>query len=323
MYELFLKVKATNPKCEITGIKTDCIAFNNAPNRIETSDKWGGVKTCDIPNIEKYVIGQTRDLCSESFTLNDNSWNKIEYGKHTYINDSNITIDKKLPNYVGNGFLMLGMAGTGKSEVLKESQHILSKNNAIHDFISASPTHKACQIINGITIHRMFDINPIDYSYSFKKARNIYKSGIRYILIDEVSMISEKIWHVLAQIKQQFNFIFVGFGDFKQLKNRNEEHIDFKNSWIVKYIFNNNLIELTKIHRFKDNELLKDAYACSDGKNIDFTTYSKQECDLCLCWTNAAVNALNTKWNKHYANNHTNTLTVKGFKIVSLYYTLV
>ena len=55
-------------------------------------------------------------------------------------------------------------------------------------------------------------------------------------------MISEKIWHVLAQIKQQFDFIFVGFGDFKQLKNRNEEHIDFKNSWIVKYIFNNNLI---------------------------------------------------------------------------------
>jgi len=41
-------------------------------------------------------------------------------------------------------------------------------------------------------------------------------------------MISEKIWHVLAQIKQQFDFIFVGFGDFKQLKNRNEEHINFK-----------------------------------------------------------------------------------------------
>ena len=51
---------------------------------------------------------------------------------------------------------------------------------------------------------------------------------------------------MLAQIKRQFGFIFVGLGDFKQLKNRNEEHIDFKNSWIVKYIFNNNLIELKK-----------------------------------------------------------------------------
>ena len=39
------------------------------------------------------------------------------------------------------------MAGTGKSEILEESQQILLKNNAIHNFISASPTHKACQII--------------------------------------------------------------------------------------------------------------------------------------------------------------------------------
>ena len=71
---------------------------------------------------------------------------------------------------------------------------------------------------------------------------------------------------------------------------------------------------MTKIHRFKDNELLKDAHACSNGKQIDFTTYTKEECDLCLCWTNDAFNALNTKWNTHYANNHTNTLLVKGFK---------
>ena len=53
MYELFVKVKAVNPNCKITGIKTDCIAFDNAPNLIETNNKWGGVKTCDIPNIEK------------------------------------------------------------------------------------------------------------------------------------------------------------------------------------------------------------------------------------------------------------------------------
>ena len=51
MYELFVKVKAVNPDCKITGIKTDCLTFNNAPNLIETSNKWGGVKTCDIPSM--------------------------------------------------------------------------------------------------------------------------------------------------------------------------------------------------------------------------------------------------------------------------------
>ena len=46
------------------------------------------------------------------------------------------------------------------------------------------------------------------------------------------------MWNVIAHIKRQFGFIFYGFGDFKQLKQTNEEHIDFLNSWVVKYMFN-------------------------------------------------------------------------------------
>jgi len=45
-------------------------------------------------------------------------------------------------------------------------------------------------------------------------------------------MISEKICDVIAQIKKLFGFMFIGFGDFKQLTPVNEDHIDFKNSWI-------------------------------------------------------------------------------------------
>ena len=39
-------------------------------------------------------------------------------------------------------------------------------------FMTACPTHKACKIVNGETIHRLFDINPIDYSYGYKKLKN-------------------------------------------------------------------------------------------------------------------------------------------------------
>ena len=42
--------------------------------------------------------------------------------------------------------------------------------------------------------------------------------------------------NVIAHIKQQFGFLFCGFGDSKQLKPVNEEHIGFLNSWIAKYI---------------------------------------------------------------------------------------
>ena len=94
--------------------------------------------------------------------------------------------------------------------------------------MTACPTHKACKIVNGETIHRLFDINPIDYSYGYKKVKELQSEGIKYILLDEISMISERMWCVLAQIKILFNFVFIGFGDFKQLKPVNEEHINFQ-----------------------------------------------------------------------------------------------
>ena len=112
--------------------------------------------------------------------------------------------------------------------------------------MTACPSHKACEIVNGQTIHRLFDINPVDYSHGYKKVKQLQSDGIKYILLDEISMISERMLGVLSQIKALFNFVFVGFGDFKQLKPINEEHVDFKNSWIVKFVFNNTLCELEK-----------------------------------------------------------------------------
>ena len=120
----------------------------------------------------------------------------------------------------------------------------MRKNNAFNVFMTACPTHKACKIVSGQTIHRLFDINPIDYSYGYMKVKQLQSDGVKYILLNEISMISERIWGVLSQIKVLFNFVFVGFGDFKQLRTINEEHVDFKNSWIVQFVFNNTLCEL-------------------------------------------------------------------------------
>ena len=125
-------------------------------------------------------------------------------------------------------------------------------------------------------------------------------------------MISEPMWNVITYIKQQIKFTFCGVGDFKQLKPVNEEHIDFLNTWIIKYIFNNNLCELKQIHRFNESKLLQDAHACANGEDIDFSNYSKEEHDLCLCWTNQAVNAINKKWNALNAKGK--QIEVSGFK---------
>ena len=59
------------------------------------------------------------------------------------------------------------MAGTGKTTTLDKIKSTLSSNEAFRNFITACPTHNACKLVNGVTIHRMFGINPTDYSYEF------------------------------------------------------------------------------------------------------------------------------------------------------------
>ena len=81
-------------------------------------------------------------------------------------------------------------------------------------------------------------------------------------------MVSEQMWNVIAHTKQQFGFVFVGFGDFKKLKPVGEEYIDLKDSWIV--------CELTDIHRFDDSKLLQDAHKCANGESIEFDDYTKR-----------------------------------------------
>ena len=130
--------------------------------------------------------------------------------------------------------------------------------------------------------------------------------------IDEVSMVSERIWCILCHLKKQFNFIFIGFGDFQQLKPIHEEHIDFENSWSVKHLFNNNCCHFKTVHRFGDNKLIQYAYDCANGKLIDFKRYGNKGCDLPLCWTNLCVDTLNSKYNGKYAKSYNNVKEVKG-----------
>ena len=94
-------------------------------------------------------------------------------------------------------------------------------------------------------------------------------------------------------MKVLLNFAFVGFGDSKQLKPINQEHVDFKHSWIKHLVFNITLCELETIHKFNDSDLLQDAYKCSNGEATDIGEYSKTEKSLALCWTNIAVNVIN------------------------------
>ena len=79
-------------------------------------------------------------------------------------------------------------------------------------------------------------------------------------------------------------------------------------------MFNNNSYELVKVWRFNESELLQDAYTASNGGEIDFTRYGNTEHDLALCHTNDMVDAINKKWNEHYAKTKDKQIIVDGFE---------
>jgi hypothetical protein len=75
----------------------------------------------------------------------------------------------------------------------------------------------------------------------------------------------------------------------------------------------NTICELTHVHRFNDNALSQDAYKFVNCEDIDLGNYTIEEHDLCLCWSNQAVDATNQTWNTHYAN----CKQVEEFKLVA------
>ena len=129
-----------------------------------------------------------------------------------------LKMENNLQPYVEQPCLFLGMAGTGKPNILQEAQRILTKNEAFILSKTACPTHKACKIANGETLHRSFNINPIDYSFEYTKVLRLKGSGTKYIFIGEISMVQEQMWNIIAHVKKLFGFTFCGFGGFQAIK---------------------------------------------------------------------------------------------------------
>ena len=93
-----------------------------------------------------------------------------------------------------------------------------------------------------------------------------------------------------------------------------EEDIEFDQTWVVKYIFDTRWYELTKIWRFNECQLLQDAFTAKMGQTIDFTRYGNKVHDLAFCHTNDMVDAINQKWNEHYAKTTDKQKLVDGFE---------
>ena len=290
-----------NPRAELVRVKTDLLGYINIDNEIKTDDyTWGEVKREWLPPKPTQICDVAKLTRTNKFEHQPKEWRTH---KREILDSDDV---KSILKYGG---LINGGAGAGKSTTLRKIKDALAENT----FIVGAFTHKASNIVDGTTLHRLLGIDVKTKKIDYKLIKSYMKAGITHFFVDEVSMIPSWIWNILAHIKREYGFIFIGCGDWKQLAPVEEEHIDFENSWIVKYVFSRNLYQLTKVWRFNENELLQDAYAASNGDAIDFTKYNNQEHELALCHSNDAVDAINRRWNEHYAKQHKRTKEVNGF----------
>lgn len=113
-----------------------------------------------------------------------------------------------------------GMAGTGKSRVLKEIEKVLGLQKI--DYRVVAPTGSASLLVGGGTLDAMLCMRntvnihdrPVDRRHlSYDKKAEL--AGIKAVLIDEISMVSLAKFRYILEMVPGVQFVF--FGDFYQL----------------------------------------------------------------------------------------------------------
>ena len=108
-----------------------------------------------------------------------------------------------------------GMAGTGKTQMLKSLVEFFQQKNKSHHLLIVAPTGSAAGLLKGSTYHSAFGINS-DGSLSSNIQLAQVKSrleGVDYIFLDEVSMLScHDLYLISARLACVMNNLDTPFG---------------------------------------------------------------------------------------------------------------
>jgi hypothetical protein len=145
-----------------------------------------------------------------------------------------------------------GSAGTAKTTMINFIKEELNVRGI--KFAAFTPTNKAARLIQGETIHKLYN--------KFSTSKNMMiksMNSLKYIFIDEVSMMIEKFYKLFIVIKSLCPHIkFIVSGDYKQLPPVKDEwqngNGNYKSSAGLYDICNGNKFYLTKCRR-SDEEL--------------------------------------------------------------------
>lgn len=186
----------------------------------------------------------------------------------------------------GANVCLLGMAGTGKSEVIKEACEILEGQGKVIKKVSYQGL--AAQIIGGSTIHSTFKL-PHDYRKMKLSAYNVARlRDVDVIVIDEIGMVSENMMDTIGDclgfLDHPVQMVVVG--DFYQIepfddnKKRTGYYLDRKYAFQSYYwqAYDFEVCFLNEVVRQGDFRYIYNLYRLSRGDRSVLSYFVKNMC---------------------------------------------
>lgn len=252
LHKLYKKICDAN--CVPLELNTDAILYLKPKNiKVEINEIW-------YDDVLKYKFEKPNPLkCDHKRYESDFDFNefrtKIESKPYNIKKDTG-DFDEMINDVLDSkkSTLLLGSAGVGKTTFINKVFDRLNADKI--KFIALSPTNKARNLLkceNKKTLDKFY--------ITFKKNKshlNHLLERLKYIFVDEVSMMKMKFYNFLLNIKRAYpSIIFIITGDFKQLEPVCDIWSgDYKNSNALKELCDYNLLELTTYRR-GDLELKK------------------------------------------------------------------
>ncbi len=217
---------------ELLGRKTDCAVLRGGS--LEVSHEIGGYRLCGVPQMG--VMKGARERSASSSRWDMDEWTELA------ITSSSQT-DEAIAG-MGEGLLIVGAAGTGKTHLAKA---IAAAHSGVVLFCALS--NMAARNIGGETIHKTLKLDK-EGKMNLKSVQKRIGGAALLVVVDEVSMLDPFLLALLCEMKRAIpGSKFVLLGDTRQLSPIGYE-TDFFTSSMVRFLAGSTRAELTVRQRY-------------------------------------------------------------------------
>ena len=335
LHKMFEKIKAEggNPY----NVKTDAVIYEH-PYEIDFSNEYWDEekKVKKIKNEENSMPSKRQVHLFNKQTLELETSTYIEYSNDEIYSDSSYDYIADRIIQSGKGCLILGPAGAGKTFLINKIINKLNlkdqeitktvqvkkggkmidtkKTYKVSQILRVAPTNVSALLINGKTLD-LFKSSFVNGSKSIQKKYG----NLKYIFVDEISMVKEKFYRLLLSIKlARPDIKFIISGEFFQLPPVKEKLFPLKdprlpiNYFRFKYeksrclfeLVDGMKLELTKCKR-SDDTVFNNGTLIKNEITIDVSEYLKPiQLYKNVCFTNRKRMKINSVCMERFIKEH-------------------